>query len=154
VFFILTASRVFAQEVAGDWGGLLAGQLHIIVHLTKNADGHYSGSLESSDQGAFILQAENVEITKDNLGFSIPKLGGRYDGTWNAAQETWVGIWKQGQSLPLDLSRLNAQALSAPMPKRPQEDAIASASRPYQQHESLSITLQLRRRGSRWITSP
>ena len=135
VFFILTASRALAQEVAGDWGGLLAGQLHIIVHLTKNADGHYSGSLESPDQGAFILQAENVEITKDNLGFSIPKLGGRYDGTWSAGQETWVGIWKQGQSLPLDLSRLKAQALSPPMPKRPQEDAIASASRLYQQHE-------------------
>jgi uncharacterized protein len=116
VFLILTASRVLAQEVAGAWGGLLAGQLHIIFHLTKNADGHYSGSLESPDQGAFILQAENVEITKDNLGFSIPKLGGRYDGTWNAGQETWVGIWKQGQSLPLASQRSGPKRSDAKTP--------------------------------------
>ncbi len=134
--FVLTASQALAQEAAGDWGGLLAGQLHVIVHVTKNADGHYGGSLESPDQGAFVLQADNVEVTQDHLGFSIPKLGGRYDGAWNVGQKAWMGTWKQqSQSLPLTLSRLNAKARSALMPKRPQEDAIASAPRPYQQRE-------------------
>jgi hypothetical protein len=135
VSFALTAGQALAQEAAGDWGGFLAGQLHIIVHITKNADGHYSGSLESPDQGAFVLPAENVEVTQDHLGFSIPKLGGRYDGAWNASQKAWVGTWKQGQSIPFILSRLNAQAMNALMPKRPQEGAIASAPRHFQQHE-------------------
>lgn len=132
---VLTASRVFSEEAAGDWGGLLAGQLHIIVHVTKNTEGRYGASLESPDQGAFILQAENVEVSQDHLAFSIPKLGGRYDGAWDANQKAWVGMWKQGQSLPLSLSRLNAKAVSALRPKRPQEDAITSAPRPYQQYD-------------------
>jgi hypothetical protein len=62
------------SKAVGDWTGLLAGQLHIIVHITKSADGHYSGSLESPDQGAFVLPAENVEATPTHLAFSIPKL--------------------------------------------------------------------------------
>src|SRR5271168_3866228 len=49
--FILAAAPAFAQEAVGDWTGLLAGQLHIIVHITKSTDGPYSGSLESPDQG-------------------------------------------------------------------------------------------------------
>jgi len=93
---ILTVSRVFAEEAVGDWGGLLAGQLHIIVHVTKNTEGLYGASLESPDQGAFILQAENVEVSQDHLDFSIPKLGARYDSSWDANQKGWIGTWKQG----------------------------------------------------------
>ena len=37
----LAAGSAFAEEAAGDWSGLLAGQLHVIVHVTKDADGHY-----------------------------------------------------------------------------------------------------------------
>jgi pimeloyl-ACP methyl ester carboxylesterase len=135
VSFALAASPTFAQEAVGDWTGLLAGQLHIIVHITKSADGHYGGSLESPDQGAFVLPAENVEATPTHLGFSIPKLGGSYDGTWDASTKSWTGTWKQGQSIPFNLTRINAQALSALKPNRPQEVAIAAATLPYHQHD-------------------
>jgi uncharacterized protein len=135
VSFALSAAPAFAQEVVGDWAGLLAGQLHIIVHITKSADGHYSGSLESPDQGAFVLPAENVEATPTHLAFSIPKLGGSYDGTWDDTTRSWTGTWKQGQSIPFNLTRLSAQALGRLKPKRPQEDAIAAAPPPYHQHD-------------------
>jgi pimeloyl-ACP methyl ester carboxylesterase len=135
VSFALSAAPAFAQEVVGDWAGLLAGQLHIIVHITKSADGHYGGSLESPDQGAFVLPAENVEATPTHLAFSIPKLGGSYDGTWDDSTRSWTGTWKQGQSIPFNLTRLSAQALGGLKPKRPQEDAIAAAPLPYHQHD-------------------
>jgi pimeloyl-ACP methyl ester carboxylesterase len=141
---LLTASLAQAQEAAGthfgendmDWGGLLAGQLHIVIHVTKNANDHYDIEFRSPDQRDFVLPTESVEVMPDHLGFSIPKIGGSYAGTWNAAQKTWVGAWTQGQSLPLILSRLDDRALSAFLkPKRPQEEAIAAAPRPYHRHE-------------------
>src|SRR5450432_373941 len=78
---LLTASLAQAQEAAGthfgendmDWGGLLAGQLHIVIHVTKNANDHYDIEFRSPDQGDFVLPTESVEVMPDHLGFSIPK---------------------------------------------------------------------------------
>jgi uncharacterized protein len=92
VLFALSAAPAFAQEAVGDWTGLLVGQLPIIVHITKGTDGHYSGSLESPDQGAFVLPAENVEATPTHLAFSIPKLGGSYDGTWDDGTRSSMAV--------------------------------------------------------------
>jgi hypothetical protein len=71
--FALTAAPAVAQEAVGGWTGLLAARLHIIVHITENAEGRYSGSLESPDQGSFVLPAENVEATSAYLAFSHPR---------------------------------------------------------------------------------
>lgn len=138
MFFVLTAAPVFAQEAVGDWTGLLAGQLHIIVHITKSTDGLNSGSLESPDQGTFVMPAANVEATPNHLTFSIPKIGGSYEGTWDAGTKSWVGTWHQGQSIPFNLTRLDPKALSPLKPRRPQEEVIASTPRPDHQHEVAS----------------
>jgi uncharacterized protein len=143
---LLTASLAHAQEPAGDWGGLLAGQLHIVIHITKNTGGDYKIELRSPDQGDFVLETEAVQITKDHLGFSIPKIGASYSAAWDASKNTWVGEWMQGRSLPLNLSRLDAQALRDFLkPKRPQEEAIAAGPRNYHQQEvsfeNANITL-------------
>jgi pimeloyl-ACP methyl ester carboxylesterase len=138
MLFVLTAAPAFAQEAVGDWTGLLAGQLHIIVHITKSADGLYSGSLESPDQGTFVLPMEKIEVTPNHLAFSIPKIDGSYEGTWDAGKKSWVGTWHQGQYIPFNLTRLDSKALNSLKAKRPQEEAIASASQPDQQHEVTS----------------
>ena len=80
----IAAGGAFAEEAAGDWNGLLAGQLHIVVHVAKDADGHYGATLESPDQGSFVLPADQVVVDADHLGFRIPRIGGSYAGTWNA----------------------------------------------------------------------
>lgn len=136
VSFVLTATPAFAQEAVGDWTGLLAGQLHIIVHITKSTDGLYSGSLESPDQGAFVLPMENIEVTPKLLAFSIPKIDGSYDGAWDAGTKCWVGTWHQGQYIPFNLTRLDSKASNKLKAKRPQEDAITAAPLPYKQHEA------------------
>ena len=132
LFFILSTVQVRAEEAAGDWTGILGGQLHIVLHLTKSTGGHYSASLESPDQGAFVLQAENVEVSETHLGFSIPKISASFEATWDADKKSWTGTWKQGQSIPLTLWRLGTNSAG---PKRPQEEAIAAAPRPYQNRE-------------------
>src|SRR5215472_6164806 len=86
---LLTASPAYAEEAAGDWGGLLAGQLHVVVHVTKDDNGHYDIEFRSPDQGNLILSTANVEVTEEHLGFFIPKIGGRYAGAWDETRKAW-----------------------------------------------------------------
>ena len=130
----LAAGGVRAEEAAGDWGGLLAGQLHVIVHIQK-ANGAYTASLESPDQGAFVLPADTITATPDHLSFAIAKINGSYDGAWDAKQNAWVGTWTQGQNMPLVLTRLTAEQAKAAPQRRPQEDAIAAGPLPYTSSE-------------------
>ena len=128
---LVFTAPAFAEDAAGDWGGLLMGQLHIIVHVKKDDKGQYSAALESPDQGKFVLPADSVSATPDHLAFAIAKINGSYDGKWDDAQKAWVGTWTQGQPMPLVLKRLVDGKVVAEAPKRPQEEAIAAGPRPY-----------------------
>ena len=125
---LLTASTARAEDAAGDWAGVIAGQLHVVIHLTRGADGKLTGMLESVDQGDARLPIDAVEATPDHLHFLVPAAGGSYDGVWTETTKEWTGTWSQGQPIALNLHR--ATAADAP-PKRPQEDAIANAPLPY-----------------------
>lgn len=129
----LAAGGAAAEEAAGDWNGLLLGQLHIVVHVKKDAAGHYAATMESPDQGKFVLPAEQVVVDAEHLGFKIAQIGGSYAGTWDAAKKGWVGTWTQGQSMALVLTRMTGATSTLPVAKRPQEDAIAAGPRPYRQ---------------------
>lgn len=131
VLALAFALPAFAEDAAGDWGGLLMGQLHIIVHVKKDDKGQYSAGLESPDQGKFVLPADKVTATTDHLAFAIAKINGSYDGKWDDAQKAWVGTWMQGQPMPLVLKRLVDGKVVAEAPKRPQEEAIAAGPLPY-----------------------
>jgi pimeloyl-ACP methyl ester carboxylesterase len=121
----LASGGASAEEAAGDWNGLLGGQLHILVHVTNGAGGHYGATLESPDQGSFVLPADKVAADADHFSFTIDKIGGSFAGTWRAEKNGWVGTWTQGQSLPLVLSRMVSRAAALAPAKRPQEEAIA-----------------------------
>jgi pimeloyl-ACP methyl ester carboxylesterase len=134
----LAAGAASAEEATGDWSGLLAGQLHIFVHVAKDADGHYGVTLESPDQGKFVLRADRVTALADHLDFAIDKIGGGFDGAWSGDRQAWVGTWRQGQAMPLVLTRMTSRAAAMAPPKRPQEEAIAAGPRPYRQ-EAVSF---------------
>ncbi len=131
----LASGAASAEEAAGDWSGLLAGQLHIVVHVTADAAGHYGATLESPDQGSFVLHAEQVVADADHFSFTIPGIGGSYAGTWRADQHAWVGTWTQGTTLALVLSRMTGPASALAPSRRPQEAAIEASPRPYRQEE-------------------
>jgi len=125
------AMPAFAEDPAGDWGGLLMGQLHIIVHVKKDDQDQYSATLESPDQGTFVLPADTVTAAPDHLAFAITRINGSYDGQWDETKQAWVGTWTQGQAMPLELKRLVDGKVVSAEPKRPQEEAITAGPRPY-----------------------
>lgn len=127
----LVAGAASAEDASGDWSGLLAGQYHLVVHVVKDAAGRYQATLESPDQGSFVLTADAVVSDPSHLNFTVPKIGARYAGLWNAEKKSWVGTWTQSMTMPLVLSRVTSHASELAPAKRPQEEAIAVGPRPY-----------------------
>ncbi len=126
---LLTGGTAHAEDAAGDWAGVLMGQLHVIIHLEKSSDGKWSGTLQSPDQGPTKIPVSDVEATSDHLKFTVPAIHGTYDATWDDSRKEWTGTWSQGANLPLVLHR--GTTAEAQPQKRPQEEAIAKGPLPY-----------------------
>ncbi|HET6933367.1 MAG TPA: hypothetical protein VFI72_00925, partial [Candidatus Angelobacter sp.] len=53
------------HEITGDWQGTLdtgAGQLHLILHVSKAPDGSLKASLDSVDQGAHAIPVSSISL--------------------------------------------------------------------------------------------
>lgn len=134
---LLVASfPALAEESTGDWQGIIANMLHVILHIKKTPAGSYAVTLESPDQGKFILEAERVEITPDHMAFRIASINAGFDGHWNAESQIWQGVWKQGTAAPLEFKRLDVEkAASATQRHHPQEQTIETGPNPYRTEE-------------------
>jgi len=126
---LLAGGAARAEDAAGDWAGVIAGQLHVVIHLAKGADGKLGGVMESVDQGDVKIPIGTVDATPNHLKFTVPQVNGSYDGAWDDAKTQWTGTWSQGQSIALDLHRATAADMA--VQKRPQEDAIDKGPLPY-----------------------
>ena len=85
------------SDLAGTWKGELgagSAKLHIVLTITKAADGAFSGQLNSVDQGATVAM-ENITLKGDAVRFEVKDVGGLYEGTLNAARTEFAGTWTQ-----------------------------------------------------------
>jgi murein DD-endopeptidase len=85
------------DAIAGTWKGELgagAAKLHIVLTITKAADGTLAGQLNSVDQGARIPM-QNITLKGDAIRFEAKDVGGVYEGTLNAARTEFTGTWTQ-----------------------------------------------------------
>lgn len=94
---------------AGTWKGTInAGgqELHLVVHISKKADGSLTGTLDSPDQGAKDIPIEDITWKDGKFGFALKAIKASYEGKANDSGSEVTGEWKQsGQSLPLTLKR-------------------------------------------------
>ena len=108
LLLLLLPFVVSAQSLRGDWSGKLSlpmGKLRIVIHLTEEA-GRWSASLDSPDQGAYALRADEVEVRGDILFLRLNALHLRYTALRDG-EDQLVGNFEQGgMSLPLSLRRV------------------------------------------------
>lgn len=108
LLLLLLPFVVSAQSLRGDWSGKLSlpmGKLRIVIHLTEEA-GRWSASLDSPDQGAYALRADEVEVRGDSLFLRLNALHLRYTALRDG-EDQLVGNFEQGgMSLPLSLRRV------------------------------------------------
>src|SRR5436190_18413862 len=87
ILVLLACNIIYAQtNLSGTWNGILnvAGELHLVLHVTQLADGTYSGTLDSPDQNVSGIKCDSVveekSISGSALKFTINKIKVSYTG--------------------------------------------------------------------------
>lgn len=110
-------------RLAGDWSGVLdaAGASYpLVFHLRVDSTG-YAATLDSPDQGAFGIPADEVSVAGDSVQMEFRRIGGRYEAELSDDGEALSGNWSQGgQTLPLDLVRGASESQARRRPQHPE----------------------------------
>ena len=127
ILFLLTmaATLAGAQDVAGDWQGTLntgMGELRLVLHITKAADGGLTATLDSIDQpGANGIAVKSATLKGSKLNLDVTTVQGTYEGTVAADGKSISGTWSQGKPLPLEFKRATAPIKTEHKPAKPSD---------------------------------
>jgi serine-type D-Ala-D-Ala carboxypeptidase/endopeptidase len=96
-------------EAAGDWFGVVdvapGNRLPLLVHIRRDDAGVLSGTMDRPTERARGLPLAAIKARGARLVFTVPSIGGHYDGKWVATDKAWRGEWSQsGRHWPLVLS--------------------------------------------------
>jgi len=134
-----------AATLQGDWtGSLQAGDavLHLVLHISKNADGSFKATLDSLDQGVYGIEVTSVTFKDSTLQLSVASVSASYEGKITGNFAGIEGVWSQsGVGLPLIFHRRAAGAGA----KEP-ADAVAASEGVWQgalASNGLRLRLQL-----------
>jgi len=134
-----------ASTIAGEWtGSLQAGDavLHLVLHVSKAADGSFKATIDSLDQGVYGIEVTSFTQKDSALTFNVSSVSASYEGKFAANHATIEGAWTQGSvSLPLVFHR-QATWSGARKPS----DAIAAAEGVWQgalEGHGMRLRLQL-----------
>lgn len=108
------------EALAGVWQGELAlGPRHLtIVVRLERADGGWSATMDSPDQGTTGIPVDSVAVESGVVRLEVGEIGGSYEGRLGDDGTVLRGRWTQrGRSIPLVLRAVE----EADTPSRPQE---------------------------------
>jgi uncharacterized protein (TIGR03435 family) len=121
-----------AGDIGGTWQGTLEipnGKLRIVVKITKADSGGWSAVNYSIDQGGQPMSTTAVVLQGTAFKFSVPSVGGSYEGTLSTDGNSIVGAWTQGTPLPLTFVRATKEtAWEIPVPPPPMKRMAADAN--------------------------
>jgi len=116
---VLILGSVFAWAAAqpaqtfnpvGIWVGTVSYggvDLKIVVKISARPDGTLAATMDSPDQGVKDIPVDSVKAEAGRLQLDLKSIGGKYEGTFNAATKEIEGTWTQGIPLPLKLKRVD-----------------------------------------------
>jgi len=108
IFTFVAGVPAQAQDISGDWQGTLSAggaELRLVLHLTKSADGTFTATLDSVDQGTNGIPVNSVSLNDSKLSLGIDAVHGTYEGKVAADGKSISGTWSQGSALPLEFKR-------------------------------------------------
>lgn len=130
LLLLLVCNILNAQtDFTGTWNATLkvAGDLRLVLHISKLQNGIYEGTVDSPDQNAFGIKCDKVDVTatmqnESALNFTISKIRVSYTGKF-LNDSTLSGTFTQGVDIPLDFRRTGlpfvAKAIIRPQTPRP-----------------------------------
>ena len=116
------AAAADAPSISGDWRGTVTFKgvdQHLAVHL-KSAGSAWTGWMDAIDSGVKGIPLASIAAADGKVAFSIPNIGGKFGGVFDAKTGIIVGTWSQ-DGLNLSLSLHRPSAVEASRPRRPQE---------------------------------
>lgn len=97
------------STLEGHYAGTLkAGDaaLHLVLHLTKSADGKLHAKLDSLDQAVYGIDATSLTHTESSISFEVASAGASFEGKLAASHQSIEGTWNQGGiSIPITFHR-------------------------------------------------
>jgi hypothetical protein len=107
VAIICLASTTFAgaQDISGDWQGPLTtpmGELRLVLHVTKAADGTLKATMDSPDQAMAGAPLDSFTLEGGKVRFTLNAAKGAFDGSLKG-NGTISGYWTQGASPKMQL---------------------------------------------------
>ncbi|PIB39320.1 alpha/beta hydrolase family protein [Maribacter sp. 4G9] len=121
LILFLSALTLNAQDITGDWHGVLKVQgiqLRLVFHIQDEGEG-YTATMDSPDQGAKGIPVTSTSFESSVLKIGMPNLGVVYEGTLNAAGTITGDFNQYGQIMPLELSREVVQKETVLRPQEP-----------------------------------
>ncbi|HKW15741.1 MAG TPA: alpha/beta fold hydrolase [Candidatus Krumholzibacteria bacterium] len=111
----LTASAGLAkttspEKFVGDWEGKLdiGTPIRVVIHLAY-ADGKWSGTTDSPDQGGYGIALSEVTVGEKDLYWAVDAIDGEYRGTLSKDGKQIDGTLTQGgEQIPLTFARAAA----------------------------------------------
>jgi hypothetical protein len=99
------------SPVVGTWQGILpngmGGQIRVVLHVTRSAEGALTATMDSPDQNATTgIPVAKATFEDQTLRLDVTAVGGSYEGKLDPAKKEITGTWRQaGQELPLVLKK-------------------------------------------------
>lgn len=122
LFGALAAFTAPAQDVTGDWHGVLntgGPVLHLALHIAKATDGTLTGTMDSVDQGANDIPVTSISVQNSTFKMVVDAVHGTYNAKISPDGASLIGTWTQAQPLALQLDR-------GPLPKTEHKPAKPS----------------------------
>jgi len=120
VFLVIFLSGTIsqAQDITGQWHGVLNElKLRLVLHINKT-DGGYVSTMDSPDQNAMGIPVTTTVFDGSTLLIGIPPIGLLYEGEFKT--DSVAGTFKQGAfSFPLTLKRTPVEVKSIVRPQEP-----------------------------------
>ena len=124
VLVIFGLGIAHAQNIVADWHGSLkvsGADLHLVLHITRGADGNLKATLDSIDQGAKGIPVNTIALKDSKLSLSLDAIHATYEGKVNADASGIDGTWSQGQPLELNFTRGEIAVKPRPKPAKPSD---------------------------------
>ena len=111
MLLLVAVCTLQAQQIEGSWTGKLTipqGELRVNFHITSE-DGVYTSTMDSPDQGAMGYPVDSTFFKAPELTIKIPSIDMVYNGELTGENEIKGTLNQMGQSLELNLTRMEEE---------------------------------------------
>lgn len=127
----------FAHDIIGYWKGEVM-SLPIVFHVEEK-DGGLSATLDSPMQGAKDIPCESIELKGDSVVIKMPLLQASFKGVFENDENSIRGVFTQGVSVPLLLSRTTEEASKLYRPQEPKPPFVYNSREVTFSHDGITL---------------